>query len=95
MKFLFFFLFPLIGTAQTQTLKYQWRKISGPSQYKIVSPNSSTTSVTNLVTGIYQFELKVTNSLGLSGRDTMILTVRPPEINGYAKAVNKFTLSSK
>jgi hypothetical protein len=27
---------------------YQWRKISGPSQYNIASPNSLQTSVNNL-----------------------------------------------
>jgi hypothetical protein len=84
MKFLFFLCFPLFGKAQS-TLKYEWRKISGPSQYLIVSPHSATTNVTNLVAGVYKFELKVTNSHNLSARDTMVLTVKPPANSAVAK----------
>lgn len=78
MKFIVFLLFPVFANAQSKPLQYQWRKISGPSQYKIVSPNSAATKVTNLVAGKYRFELKVTNSKNLSARDTMVLTVNPP-----------------
>jgi len=77
---------PMVGRSQSQTLKYQWRKISGPSQYRIVSPNSKVTDVTYLAVGVYKFELKVTNSRGLSARDTMTLTVNAPDPdkNSYA-----------
>jgi len=78
MKFILFLLFPIIGNAQSKVLKYEWRKISGPSQYKIESPKSRATRVTNLVAGVYQFELKVTNSKNLSSMDTMVLTVNQP-----------------
>ena len=88
MKLLFFFLLPLSIHAQPKTLKYEWRKISGPSQYKIVSPHSSTTQFTNLVEGVYQFELKVTNKYGLSARDTMKVTVNPA-VNGKNSAKGK------
>jgi hypothetical protein len=81
MRFLMFLLLPLF--ANSQSLKYQWRKISGPSQYKIVSPNSAVTSVTNLEAGIYRFELKVTNARGLSSRDTMTLTVKEQDMNSH------------
>jgi len=77
MKFLIFLFFPCFVKAQS-ALKYEWRKISGPEQYRIVSPHSATTDVTNLVAGVYKFELKVTNSHNLSSRDTMVLTVNPP-----------------
>lgn len=87
MKFLFFLLFPVFGKAQT-TLKYEWRKIAGPEQYHIVSPHSATTNVTDLVAGIYKFELKVTNSHNLSSRDTMVLTVNPPLKKLLAKNEN-------
>jgi|GEM_PF-3035096 len=85
MKFIIFLLLPLFGKSQLpsntqqQSLKYEWRKISGPSQYKIESPTLAHTKVTNLVEGIYHFELKVTNRYGLSSRDTMVLTVKPPD----------------
>ena len=93
LKFLVLFLFPLIGRSQSQTLKYQWRKISGPSQYRIVSPHSAVTNVTDLVEGLYKFELKVTNNLGLSSRDTMTLTVNAPDPD--KNSVAKGTTSSK
>ena len=93
LKFLVLFLFPLIGRSQSQTLKYQWRKISGPSQYQIVSPHSAVTNVTDLVEGVYKFELKVTNNLGLSSRDTMTLTVNAPDPD--KNSVAKGTTSSK
>jgi hypothetical protein len=65
MKFLFFLLLlPFAARSQSTALKYEWRKISGPSQYKIVSPNAPTTDVTDLVEGVYRFELKVTNMSG-------------------------------
>ncbi|HYM93798.1 MAG TPA: hypothetical protein VET23_06645 [Chitinophagaceae bacterium] len=80
---IFLLLLPLFGHTQLLTnpllpvLKYEWRKISGPSQFRIESPASAVTEITNLEAGVYQFELKVTNSHGLSARDTMVLTVNP------------------
>ena len=93
MKLLFFLLLPLSIHAQSKTLQYEWRKISGPSQYKIVSPHSATTEFTNLVAGVYQFELKVTNKYGLSARDTMKVTVNPAA-NKSSKAGKKKSRSS-
>jgi hypothetical protein len=94
MKFLFFLLIPFFSYSQKTVLKYEWRKISGPTNYKIVSPNSAVTDVTDLEVGIYQFELKVTNSRGLSARDTMVLRVSPPADN-RAYATGKVKLSSR
>ena len=79
MKIFLLLLFPLFVHAQPPQLRYTWRKIAGPSQYTIVAPHSAHTNVTNLTVGVYQFELKVTNAQGLSARDTMKVTVRPPE----------------
>ena len=93
MKFLLFLLIPVLGYSQKSALKYEWRKISGPSKYKIVSPNSAVTDVTDLEVGMYKFELKVTNSRGLSARDTMVLTVSPPADN-RSYAAGKVKLSS-
>ncbi|MDP4285537.1 MAG: hypothetical protein Q8891_14015 [Bacteroidota bacterium] len=101
MKFIIFLLLPVFGKSQLpsntqqQTLKYEWRKISGPSQYKIETPNLALTNVSNLVEGIYQFELKVTNRYGLSARDTMVLTVKPPDNNASVKQVDNSILSKK
>jgi len=79
MKFLGFLLLPIFCVSQTKTLTYHWTKIFGPEKYRIVSPDSAVTTVTDLEEGVYQFELKVTNTKGLSARDTMVLTVKPPE----------------
>jgi hypothetical protein len=101
MKFIIFLLLPVFGKSQLasntqqQPLKYEWRKISGPSQYKIASPTLALTNITNLVEGIYQFELKVTNSYGLSSMDTMVLTVKPPDNNASIHKGSNATLSTK
>ena len=54
---------------------YMWTKISGPSSFNIASPNATQTQAVNLVQGIYQFELKVTDAGGLSSKDTIKITV--------------------
>lgn len=83
-------MFPLWGTAQLKPLKYEWRKIYGPSQFVIHSPNSPVTKLSNLVAGIYWFELKVTNNNHLFTRDTMIVTVNPPVIPDTVCVAGKF-----
>ena len=54
---------------------YQWTEISGPSSFTIANANAVQTQVTNLVPGIYQFELKVTDARGLLDKDTTQVTV--------------------
>ena len=52
-----------------------WKKISGPSSGNITNSDSSSTSVINLVQGVYQFQLQVTDNNGTSGSDIMVVTV--------------------
>jgi hypothetical protein len=54
---------------------YLWSKIAGPGQFTIVSPTQAQTVINNLVQGVYQFELKVTDNQGATGRDTVLVTV--------------------
>jgi len=54
---------------------YSWTKISGPSSFNITNANVPQTSVINLVQGVYQFELKVTDADALIDIDTMMVTV--------------------
>ena len=54
---------------------YLWRKISGPSSFNIANANAAQTQVTNLIDGVYKFELKVTDAGGLFDRDTAQVTV--------------------
>ena len=54
---------------------YLWTKISGPTNGMITNGASATTSVTGLVEGIYEFQLRVTDNSGATGTDIMRLTV--------------------
>jgi len=54
---------------------YAWTKISGPSSLNIVNANAVQTQVTNLMQGVYQFELKVTDAGALFSKDTVQVTV--------------------
>jgi len=56
---------------------YAWTKISGPSLFKITDAIGVQTQVTNLIEGVYKFELKVTDAGGLIDKDTMQVTVNP------------------
>ncbi|MBL0181180.1 MAG: T9SS type A sorting domain-containing protein [Chitinophagaceae bacterium] len=65
---------------------YLWTKISGPAAGTISNPATSATSVTGLVQGSYQFELRVTDNNGAFGRDTMIVVVNAANIPPVATA---------
>ncbi len=54
---------------------YSWTKLSGPTSYNIANTNAVQTPVTNLVQGIYKFELKVTDAGSLFAKDTMQVIV--------------------
>ena len=54
---------------------YNWTKISGPVAGTITNPNVAATFVTGLVTGIYTFELRVTDNNGAIDTDTIQITV--------------------
>ncbi|MEP6711839.1 MAG: hypothetical protein ABJA37_05475 [Ferruginibacter sp.] len=76
------------------TINFAWTKIAGPLAGNIVNPTSLQTSVSGLATGIYKFELKVTNSVGMVGKDTLLinngLTVLPVKLTEFtAKIIDK------
>lgn len=56
-------------------VSYQWLQISGPSSGNIVSPGSSSTIINNLIQGLYEYQLTVTDDLGAVGLDTVQVTV--------------------
>jgi hypothetical protein len=56
---------------------YVWTQVSGPTSFNISNANAIQTQVTNLVQGVYQFELKVTDAGALNSKDTMQMTVNP------------------
>jgi len=59
---------------------YSWTKILGPSAFSIKNSSSATTDVSGLVQGVYQFELKVTDDKGATGKDTVQITVNAAPI---------------
>ena len=70
------------GTDADGTISsYNWTKISGPSSGTITNANALQQSVTSLVQGVYQFQLKVTDNKGAIGLDTMQVTVNAPPVS--------------
>lgn len=70
-------------------VSYSWTKISGPSDYNIGNASSVVTTLSELVQGVYQFELEVTDDKGGVGEDTVQITVNavanmPPIANASA-----------
>lgn len=61
--------------ADNNITSYLWTNISGPAGFTITNANAVQTQATNLVQGVYIFELKVTDAGGLFSKDTMQLTV--------------------
>jgi major membrane immunogen (membrane-anchored lipoprotein) len=53
---------------------YLWTKISGPAA-TITTASSAATNVTGLLQGTYQFELKVIDDKGATGKDTVQVSV--------------------
>lgn len=81
-------------------VSYEWSKKAGPGFGKIVSPNSANTSITDLVEGVYQFELKVTDNDGGAGLSIVTVTVKKAEtgnplvVNAGANAIIQLPLNS-
>lgn len=69
---------------------YLWTKISGPAQYTLVNNSAASTILNNLSTGVYSFQLKVTDNSGAIGLDTIKIIVnaapanQPPVANAGA-----------
>ena len=58
-------------------VRFEWIRLSGPNTPTIVTPNSAQTDVRDLIEGVYQFELTVTDDKGAVARDTMLVVVNP------------------
>ena len=56
-------------------VNYNWTKLSGPSSYKFVNSTSPLTDVFDLVEGVYEFELRVTDNNGATAVDDVQITV--------------------
>lgn len=86
-----------------EVVSYSWKKISGPAQGSIKTPNESITEVYNLNEGSYQFELTITDNEGASHKAIVNVKVNPkPNTAPVANAgtdqqirlpINKITLN--
>ena len=56
-------------------ISYEWVKIAGPLSFNMLTPSEQTTTVSNLEVGNYQFEYTVKDRFGLTGKDTVIVTI--------------------
>jgi hypothetical protein len=54
---------------------YRWTKISGPSAFNLSTWDTATTSLSQVVAGVYVFRLTVTDDKGATGTDTVTVTV--------------------
>jgi hypothetical protein len=54
---------------------YQWRQVSGPAGAIISNNALPLTTVNSMQTGVYRFELTVTDDLGATGKDTISISV--------------------
>ena len=76
---------------------FVWTRISGPSSSHIANATAVQTEVTNLVQGIYQFELKVTDAVGSFSKDTMQVdvNVQPPPPNSLCPPTNRPAIAAQ
>lgn len=75
--------FTLTGTGTSTNgniVGYLWSLISGPNVPVINRPSSPSTAVTNIVAGNYRFQFMVVDQAGLTGVDTVTVTVLPSTV---------------
>lgn len=71
---------------------YKWSVISGIGG-TLSAPTSANTNLTGLVAGIYLIKLDVTNSLSLTGYDTVQVTVNPAVVLPTANAGSNISIT--
>lgn len=66
----------------TSISSYLWTKLSGPATFTIASPTTASTGISNLVQGIYVFNLMATDNNGNASSATVQITVNQiPTVN--------------
>jgi hypothetical protein len=60
---------------ETYIASYTWRQISGPNVWVVKTVNASRVFIEQLKEGEFEFELKVTDPIGLAATDTVRVTV--------------------
>lgn len=61
------------GSTSTAGLNFQWEQVSGPSVTTLATPFSVSTTISGLVTGIYEYRVIVTNNNGAKDIDWVII----------------------
>ena len=56
---------------------YAWSEVSGKTNYSLGTPNSPTTTASNLIAGTYRFRLTVTDNQGATGFAEVNIIVNP------------------
>ncbi|RYZ53837.1 MAG: T9SS type A sorting domain-containing protein, partial [Sphingobacteriales bacterium] len=57
--------------------RYQWTQVAGPSASALANAATVTATASNLVAGIYDFELQVTDNSGATAKDAVRISVNP------------------
>ena len=71
---------------------YSWVTISGPGSITISNSNTATPTATGLTTGVYIFELTVTDNSGATAQDEVTVVVNPkPVLPNQAPVANAGT----
>ena len=73
-------------------LTYSWHKVAGPDQYTFNDSTLVSPKLSNLTGGAYIFELTVTDTSGLTGKDSVTIIVKP-NLPPIAAAGNDITLT--
>jgi hypothetical protein len=71
---------------------YKWTKVSGPGQFIMGNASAATTSLSNLVAGVYVFSLEVKDSKGATATDTVTVTVNENIADSTAPEQIKITV---
>ncbi|MGK2863251.1 MAG: PKD domain-containing protein, partial [Chitinophagaceae bacterium] len=85
------------GTDADGTIvSFAWSRVNGPTTFTLGTPNAATTTLTNLVQGIYVFRLTVRDNASATGTDDVTVTVNAaPVVNQppVANAGNNIVLT--
>lgn len=70
-----------------EIISYEWRRISGPTQFKLTNAKAAKTELSGLVEGTYVFRLTVTdNDNGISVKNITIIVLPAPNVLPIANA---------
>lgn len=58
--------------------EFSWSKTEGPDSYKIADKSAASTTIGELVKGVYRFRLEVSDNRGATATDDVVITVNDP-----------------